>query len=188
MKLVTVVAQDARNNNVLMVAHANAEALRRTRKTGWMHYWSRSRNKLWKKGETSGNRQRLVSLHYDCDRDAVLARGIPEGPACHKGRRTCFRDKPFTGRGIWDELWQVFRERKKKPKKGSHTTALLKDRDKLAQKVIEEAGELAIASRGRKKKEIVWEAADLLYHTLLTLFATGVTLEEVEKELERRRK
>lgn len=188
MKLLTVVAQDVRDNNVLMVAHATPEALRRARKSGWMHYWSRSRGKLWKKGETSGNRQKLVSLHYDCDRDAVLARVLQDGPACHRGTRTCFADRPFPTRGILDELSGVFRDRKRRPKKGSYTNSLMRDRDRLAQKLIEEAAELAIASRRRKRKEIVWEAADLLYHLLLALFVSGVPWKDVEAELNRRRR
>ena len=188
MKLVTVVAQDVRNNNVLMVAHANAEALRRSRRTGWMHFWSRSRAKLWKKGETSGNRLKVVSLHYDCDRDAVLARVLPEGPACHRGTKTCFTDREFRARGPLEELRDVFADRKRRPRKGSYTNALLRDPDQLVKKVIEEAAELALAARGRKKKQVVLEAADLFYHALLTLFASGVSLEDVERELERRRK
>jgi len=186
-KLLTVVAQDARTNNVLMVAHADARALRASRRTGWMHYWSRSRKALWLKGATSGNRQKVASLLYDCDRDAVLARVVPEGPACHKGTRTCFTDREFRSRGILDELWEVFRDRKKRPRKGSYTSQLLRRPDRIAKKVVEEAGELAIASRGRKKEEVVREAADLLYHALLLLFSSGVPLKRVERELERRR-
>lgn len=185
--LTPVVVQDVRTNNVLMLAYADPRALAATRKTGFMHYWSRSRNKLWKKGETSGHVQRLVRLLHDCDRDALLARVEQSGPACHLGRTSCFSSREFRARGIFDELWKIFEDRRQRPRKGSYTTSLLRNPLKLAQKVLEEAAELAVAARKGHKREIRWEAADLLYHTLLLLFRSGVTLEEVEQELKRRR-
>lgn len=188
MKLIPVIAQDARTNDVLMLAYANLEALRRTRRTGYMHYWSRSRHRLWKKGEQSGHVQKVVSLHYDCDRDAILARVIQEGPACHRGTPTCFGRKPWRARGILDELWRVFEDRRRKPRKGSLTNALLADPARLREKLLEETCELLMASRGRRKDRIAEEAADLLYFYLLLLFASGVSLAKVEEVLERRRR
>jgi phosphoribosyl-ATP pyrophosphohydrolase/phosphoribosyl-AMP cyclohydrolase len=187
-KLIPVVTQDVRNNNVLMLAYADAEALRRTRKTGYMHYWSRSRNKYWKKGEESGHVQKVVSLHYDCDRDTILARVEQTGPACHRNTPTCFSSRLWKARGVIDDLARVFADRKRHPKKGSYTNALMKDPRRLHQKLIEEACELVMAARSRKKTRVAEEAADLLYHALLLLFTCGVPFEAVEAVLEGRRK
>lgn len=188
MKLIPVIAQDARTNDVLMLAWTDAEALRRTRKTGYMHYWSRSRGKYWKKGEESGHVQKVVSLHYDCDRDAILARVEQTGPACHKGSATCWTDRPWRARGAIDELAAVFAERKRRPKKGSYTNALLGDPAKLRRKLLEEACELAMAVRSRRKDRIAEEAADVLYHYLLLLFSAGVGFASVEDVLRARRR
>jgi phosphoribosyl-ATP pyrophosphohydrolase/phosphoribosyl-AMP cyclohydrolase len=188
MKLIPVIAQDARTNDVLMMAWADRRALERTRKTGYMHYWSRSRRKLWKKGEESGHVQKVVSLHYDCDRDTLLARVEQTGPACHKGTATCFTARPWRARGVIDELARVFDERKRRPRKGSYTNALLSDPARLREKVLEEACELAMAVRSRRKDRVAEEAADVLYHYLLLLFSAGVKFEAVEKVLESRRR
>jgi phosphoribosyl-ATP pyrophosphohydrolase/phosphoribosyl-AMP cyclohydrolase len=186
--LVPVIAQDVRTNNVLMMAWADAEALRRTRRTGYMHYWSRSRGKYWKKGEESGHVQKLVSLHYDCDRDTILARVEQTGPACHKGAPTCFTRAPWRARGAIDDLWRVFGERTRRPRPGSYTNALLSNPDRLRQKLVEEACELAIATRGKRKARVAEEAADVLYHYLLLVFAAGITFDDVEAVLEKRRR
>ena len=184
--LIPVVTQDVKTNNVLMLAYANKLALRLTKKTGYMHYWSRSRNKLWKKGEESGHLQKVVSLHYDCDRDTILARVRQTGPACHRQTYTCFADTVFKAEDVLETLVQVFRDRKRTPKKGSYTNALLADRDRLLKKLGEEAAELIVALKNRKKDRVTSEAADLVYHLLLALFSTGVTLDDVKAELERR--
>ncbi len=188
MKLIPVIAQDVRTNDVLMLAWADRRALELTRRTGYMHYWSRSRRKLWKKGEESGHVQKVVSLHYDCDRDTILARVLQTGPACHRNTPTCFARKPWRARGIIDELARVFAERRRRPKKGSHTNALLADPEGLRAKLLEEACELIMAVRGRKKGRIAEEAADVLYHYLLLLFSAGVPFEAVENVLIRRRR
>jgi phosphoribosyl-ATP pyrophosphohydrolase/phosphoribosyl-AMP cyclohydrolase len=188
MRLIPVIAQDARTNSVLMLAWTDAEALRRTKKTGFMHYWSRSRGKYWKKGEESGHVQKVVSLHYDCDRDTILARVEQTGPACHTGKATCFTDNPWRARGVVDELLGIFSERKRKPKKGSYTNTLLEDPSKLRRKLLEEVCELEMAVRSKKKKDIAEEAADVLYHYLLLLFSSGLPFEAVEKVLEGRRR
>jgi len=187
-KLIPVIAQDARTNDVLMMAWADAEALRRTKKTGYMHYWSRSRGKYWKKGEESGHVQKLVSLHYDCDKDTILARVIQEGPACHTGKATCWTAKPWRAHPAIDELLATFADRKRKPKKGSYTNRLLDDPARLREKLIEEVCELEMAVRSKKKGEIAEEGADVLYHYLLLLFASGVTFDDVAAVLEKRRR
>lgn len=186
MKLIPVVAQDVRTNNVLMLAYATPEALRRTRKTGRMHYWSRSRGTLWRKGATSGHEQRVVSLHYDCDRDALLARVAQTGPACHRGTYSCFAGRPFPPEDILARLEALIARRKRKPARASYTARLLADPRLRRDKLLEEAAELAMAARGRKKSALVAEAADLMYHLLVLLGAQDVTLDDVRGELERR--
>lgn len=182
-----VVAQDADTGDVLMVAWGNAESIRRTEETGLMHYWSRSRNALWRKGETSGNLQEVVSLAWDCDRDALLAKVRPTGPACHTGSRTCFGDPPARA-DILAELWQVFRDRERNPPPGSYVARLLADADAARKKVGEEAVELVMASQGDDRGHVVHEAADLLFHTLVLLYQKGVPLADVLEELRRRRR
>jgi phosphoribosyl-ATP pyrophosphohydrolase/phosphoribosyl-AMP cyclohydrolase len=186
--LIPVIAQDARTNDVLMMAWADAEAVRRTKKTGYMHYWSRSRKKYWKKGEESGHVQRLVSLHYDCDKDTILARVIQEGPACHTGKATCWTEKPWRVHPAIDELLEVFAERKRHPKKGSYTNKLIDDPARLREKLIEEVCEFEMAVRSKKKGDIAEEAADVLYHFLLMLFTSDVTFQDVSDVLEKRRR
>jgi phosphoribosyl-ATP pyrophosphohydrolase/phosphoribosyl-AMP cyclohydrolase len=187
-KLLPVIAQDARTNDVLMMAWADAEALRRSRRTGFMHYWSRSRGKYWKKGEESGHLQKLVSLHYDCDRDAILARVEQVGPACHTGSATCWTDRPWRVHPAIDELLRTFADRKRRPKKGSYTNRLLEDPRKLRRKLLEECCELIMAARAKRRKDVAEEAADVLYHYLLLLFSAGVDFREVARVLEARRK
>jgi phosphoribosyl-ATP pyrophosphohydrolase/phosphoribosyl-AMP cyclohydrolase len=184
--LIPVIVQDARNNNVLMLAYANREALARTRRTGRMHFWSRSRGRLWKKGETSGNEMRVVSMLRDCDRDAILARVVPAGPACHRGTYSCFAAKPFRGGGILDELAALIESRRRKAPKGSYTAMLLKNPERRLKKFLEEATELVLASVRRRRKEIVLESADVVYHLMVLLGAAGVPLADVEGELESR--
>lgn len=196
--LVPVVAQDARTGEVLMVAWANLDALRRTLASGFMHYWSRSRSSLWKKGETSGNLQAVVSLHADCDGDTVLARVTMDGPACHTGDATCFgelgpeaADGPRTGKAsragsVLDDLWAVLEDRDRERPEGSWTTRLLADENLRLKKLGEETVELVTALvRGDERASE--EAADLLYHVLVALKGAGRSWSEVEAELLRRR-
>ena len=183
MKLLPVIAQDIRTRAVLMLAYADAEAIRRSRRTGFMHYWSRSRKRYWKKGESSGHSQQLVSLHYDCDRDTLLALVDQKGPACHLETSTCFGEKfgDFLG-----ELEKIIFERKVRSKRGSYTARLLQDAALRRRKLVEEAAELAMASRGSRREAVVAEAADLVYHALVILASAGVSLEEVRGELRKR--
>jgi phosphoribosyl-ATP pyrophosphohydrolase/phosphoribosyl-AMP cyclohydrolase len=178
--LVPVIVQDA-GGRVLMLAYANREALEKTIATGFMHYWSRSRQKLWQKGETSGHTQRVVSLQWDCDRDVILARVIQSGPACHTGEPTCFGDIEAT---VLDQLWKVFAERARAPKPDSYVNALLRDERRLRQKVGEEAVEVALTD---SDDALIREAADLVFHLCVLLYARGRTWSEVLAELERRR-
>jgi phosphoribosyl-ATP pyrophosphohydrolase/phosphoribosyl-AMP cyclohydrolase len=186
--LIPVIAQDTRTNDVLMMAWMDKEALRRTKKTGYMHYWSRSRRKYWKKGEESGHVQKLVSLHYDCDKDTILARVEQTGPACHTGSATCWTKNPWRVHPAIDELEAVFSDRKRNPKKGSYTNKLLDDPARLREKVIEEVCELEMAVRGKNKQDIAEEGADVLYHYLLLLSSAGVPFKAIADVLERRRR
>jgi phosphoribosyl-ATP pyrophosphohydrolase/phosphoribosyl-AMP cyclohydrolase len=185
--LVPVIAQDVRTNNVLMLGYANSEAMRLTRKTGLLHFWSRSRARLWKKGESSGNTLRVLDLRWDCDRDAVLARVEPAGPTCHTGAYSCFHAEPIPPRTVLRELLDVFADRRRHPKADSYVCRLLGDGEKALKKVGEEAVEFVLAAKGRDRKRAVSEAADLVFHLLLAMFRERIPLEDVEAELSRRR-
>ncbi|NOK08147.1 bifunctional phosphoribosyl-AMP cyclohydrolase/phosphoribosyl-ATP diphosphatase HisIE [Corallococcus exercitus] len=181
--LVTVVTQDASTGDVLMVAHADREALERTLATGEMHYRSRTRG-LWHKGATSGNTQQVVSLTADCDGDAVLARVRKAGPACHTGEETCF------GEGRWDALTHLdatLAARATGPlpegAKPSYTRRLLEDRNLRLKKLGEEAAELVTACADADKHRAAEEAADVLYHVLVAVRPLGLTLDDVKAVL-----
>ena len=186
--LIPVVAQDVRTNNVLMLAWANRESLARTRRTGAMHYWSRSRNRLWRKGEQSGHTQKVRSLHYDCDRDTILARVEQTGPACHRKTFSCFADAPFPAEDIFAVLEATIAERRRSPKKGSYTNKLLAAPATLRDKLLEEACELMMAAKSGRKKDVAAEAGDLLYHVMVLLASAGVTMGDVKDVLERRKR
>lgn len=187
-RLTPVVVQDVKNNNVLMLAYMNDEAFELTKKTGYMHYWSRSRNAIWKKGETSGNTQRCVEIMTDCDGDAYLARVEQKGVACHTGTYSCFANEPIRQRDIVSELWETFDDRKKGKSESSYTWKLLKNRNLLLKKIAEEGSEVIIAAKDKERAEIVYEAGDLLYHLMVLLYDEGITVDEIYKELEGRRK
>jgi phosphoribosyl-ATP pyrophosphohydrolase/phosphoribosyl-AMP cyclohydrolase len=187
--LVCVVAQDRASGDVLMVAWANAEAVARTRETGFAHFWSRSRRALWMKGETSGHRLRVREMRLDCDRDTVLLLVEPEGPACHQGTRTCFGDTPAALPAVLDELDRVFAERAASPREGSYTSKLLAGgRDRILKKVGEEAVEVVLAAKGESDERLAEEAADLLFHVQLALHERGLPIARVLEVLERRRR
>jgi phosphoribosyl-ATP pyrophosphohydrolase/phosphoribosyl-AMP cyclohydrolase len=194
--LLPVIAQDAADGRVLMMAWASREALERSLEAGEMTFWSRSRQALWRKGETSGNVLRLVSLHADCDGDAVLARVTPTGPACHTGEASCFGDgsEPdrasagsTPGETTLPTLWATLRERAAERPEGSYTTRLLEDPNLRIKKLGEETAELIQALVQGDGPRATEEAADLLYHTLVALLATGRSLEDVLAVLEARR-
>ncbi len=203
--LLPVVTQDAGSGAVLMVAWANREALERTLSEGIMHYWSRSRGELWRKGSTSGNVQRLVSLHADCDGDTVLARVTPAGPACHTGDPTCFgaipgeeggqedagspgpsADERGEGSHLLDELWAVLEARARERPEGSWTTRLLDDENLRLKKLGEETVEL-VTALVRSDARAPEEAADLLYHLMVALKGAGHPWQAVLDELAKRR-
>lgn len=182
--LVTVVTQDAHSGAVLMVAHADREALEYTLRTGEMHYRSRTRG-LWHKGGTSGNVQRVVSLTADCDRDAVLARVIPAGPACHEGTTSCFRDDAL-GADVLGALDRTIASRAAaagSTEKPSYTQRLLSDRNLRLKKLGEEAVELATACVDGDVERATEETADLVYHALVALHAVGGSLDGVRAVL-----
>jgi phosphoribosyl-ATP pyrophosphohydrolase/phosphoribosyl-AMP cyclohydrolase len=188
--LLPVVAQDARDGRVLMVAWANRHALERSLATREMHFWSRSRAELWRKGETSGNTLAVVSLHADCDADVVLARVHPAGPACHTGDATCFGDgaEPEGLGAVLAELDDTLAARARERPEGSYSVRLLEDENLRLKKLGEETAELIAAlargdaERGRE------EAADLLYHLLAALRGAGVQLDGVAEALRARRR
>jgi phosphoribosyl-AMP cyclohydrolase / phosphoribosyl-ATP pyrophosphohydrolase len=205
--LVTVVAQDAGTGEVLMVAHMTREALERTLATGQAWYWSRSRGRLWRKGETSGHTQRVVEVRGDCDGDALLLKVEQTGAACHTGRRSCFfrtvapdgrivddagvgpPDRGRAGPEILTELAAVLAERRRTPAPGSYTAGLFTEGlARLNEKVMEEAAELTRAARKETPDRLVEEAADLWFHSLALLVYQGIDPAQVFAELARRRR
>ena len=188
--LIPVVVQGYLTNEVLMVAWANEEAYEKMLTTGKTHFWSRSRQKLWMKGETSGNVQNIVSIQTDCDADTLLVKVKQTGNACHLDKPSCFDEVLYGSTektaAIIPELVRVIHDRKENPKEGSYTNALLNDEDKVLKKVIEEAGEVAIAGKGKDRDAQIWEAADLIYHQLVMYEYLGLPMDEVFGKLTRR--
>jgi len=180
---VVVIAQDAASGRVLMVANADREALERTIETGEMHYRSRTRG-LWRKGATSGNVQKVLSLSLDCDCDTILARVEPAGPACHTGTTSCFADAAAPN--IWSALAQKISERRAEQSASSYTHKLLADRNLRLKKIGEETAELIAALADGDTARSTEEAADLVYHIAVTLEAVGGSLEAVGEVLLRR--
>ena len=184
--LVTVVAQDAVTGVVLMVAHADREALQHTLDSGEMHYHSRTRG-LWHKGATSGNVQRVVSLTADCDADAELARVTSAGPACHTGSRSCFGGTGLDADAL-ASLDAIIATRAAAASEGSYTARLLADRNLRLKKLGEECAELIAACADGNREGAIGEGADLIYHVLVALRAVGVSLQDVSVEQARREK
>jgi phosphoribosyl-ATP pyrophosphohydrolase/phosphoribosyl-AMP cyclohydrolase len=185
---VPVVIQDWRSGEVLTLAYANAEAVAKTRETGELHLWSRSRNELWRKGATSGNTQAVKALRVDCDGDALLALVEPAGPACHTGERTCF----FTGdmepapHELLPQLERTLVARQAERPEGSYTVELLDNPAHIGEKVEEEAEEVARAAREETDDRVDNEAADVLYHLLVLLRSRGRSLSDVTEVLRER--
>jgi phosphoribosyl-AMP cyclohydrolase / phosphoribosyl-ATP pyrophosphohydrolase len=187
--LVPCVVQDWRSGEVLTLAYMNAEALARTRETGEMHFWSRSRDELWHKGETSGNTQAVKAIRYDCDADALLALVEPTGPACHTGERTCFHRgdmEPVPGEAL-PTLERTLAQRAVERPEGSYTVTLLEDPARIGEKVREEADEVARAAAGESDDRVAEEAADVLYHLAVLLRSRGLVLADAEEVLNGRR-
>lgn len=201
--LIPAIAQDYKTGEVLMFAYMNEESLRLTIETQKVHYFSRSRNKLWLKGETSGNFQHLKDLSYDCDGDALLLKIDQSGVACHTGSRSCFfnsalnnsdnntttNEFPQNLESILEELYETVLNRKSNPVKGSYTNYLLdKGIDKILKKVGEESTEVVIAAKNQSEEEICYETADLLYHLTVLLVEKGITFDKIIKKLKERQK
>jgi phosphoribosyl-ATP pyrophosphohydrolase/phosphoribosyl-AMP cyclohydrolase len=187
--LIPVVVQDRASGDVLMLAYANAESLRRTAETGFAHFWSRSRASLWKKGESSGNTLRVLEIRRDCDGDALLMLAQPAGPVCHTGTRTCFGDDTPSAAGILVELAVVIADRARNMPESSYTARVLaKGLDHALKKVGEEATEVLLAAKGETDERLAEEAADLLFHLLIVLQQRGVAPEQVFDVLRRRRR
>jgi len=192
--LVPAIAQDAQSGEVLMQAYMNEEAVNKTLETGYAHYYSRSRACLWKKGETSGNVQKVVSFTLDCDNDCVLIKVKQTGPACHTGNRTCFFNTVQVNQDVGSasllyELYDLIADRKVNPKEGSYTNYLFeKGIDKILKKIGEESAEVIIASKNPGTEELRYEAADLVYHLLVLMNEKGLVLEELFAELASRKK
>lgn len=194
--LIPVVAQEAGTGEVLMVAWMNAEALSLTRKTGLAHYWSRSRGRLWQKGESSGHPQHVEALYADCDRDALLLLVHQEGVTCHTGSRTCFFQRvgggevPLTwaeGGGILDRIARTIQDRKAHPTPDSYVAALIATgAGKILKKIGEEAAEVIVAATSENEERLISELADLWFHTLVLLGARGIPYQKVLGELARR--
>lgn len=179
--ILPVVTQHARTGEVLMLAFATLEALEHTLASSEMWYWSRSRGQLWKKGATSGNTQKLVSLHADCDSDSILARVLPSGPSCHTNAYSCFDAPPVIA-----SLAHVIASRASEQPESSYTARLLSDRNLRLKKLGEEATELALACADGNAARAAEEAADLIYHTLVACSAVGVDADGVIAALEAR--
>lgn len=186
--LIPAVVVDALSKKVLTVAYMNRESLEISMKEGKTCFWSRSRQELWRKGETSGNLQHIVSITADCDRDALTVEVLKDGPACHLGTESCFNETVYQseenhGFSI-DGLMELLEGRKADKPEGSYTTYLFeKGLDKILKKVGEESTEVIIAAKAEDKKETIYEIADLAYHVLVLMVEAGISLEDVRKEL-----
>ena len=186
-ELLPAIVQDAATGQVLMLGYMNREAADMTVSSGKVTFFSRSKQRLWTKGETSGNALVFVSAAIDCDRDTILVQADPAGPACHTGARTCFGDGLPSGAGFLAHLEAVVKSRKAEMPEGSYTTSLFAEgRARVAQKVGEEGVELALARMKDDREEIANEAADLLFHMLVLLADAGMSLEDALAVLKRR--
>ncbi len=186
--LIPAIVVDATTKKVLTLAYMNRESLEISMREGTTCFWSRSRSELWRKGETSGNRQHIVSIVADCDRDALTVSVVKDGPACHTGSDSCFNDTVFEGdiEGEFslDSLMKTIEGRKIEKKEGSYTTYLFeKGIDKILKKVGEESTEVIIAGKANDKAETVYEISDLVYHVMVLMIEMGISLEDIRKEL-----
>lgn len=189
--LIPAIVQDANSGKVLMLAYMNETALQKTLETKETWFYSRSRQELWHKGATSGNRQMVKHIALDCDEDALLVTVEPLGPACHTGAESCFYQPIQTPiderREVIHRLVDVIEERKNNPVEGSYTTYLFKEGiDKVLKKVGEEASEVIIGAKNNDKEEIKWEIADLVYHTLVLMNMTDVSIQDIKDVLYKR--
>ena len=189
--LIPAIVQDHYTKQVLTLAYMNAETLALTIAEGRTVFWSRSRQEIWRKGETSGNVQRVVSITADCDADALVVEVVKDGPACHTGAESCFFQPVYVSEELkqftYEGLYELIKGRKTAPKEGSYTTYLF-DRglEKILKKVGEECTEVIIAGGKRDKEETVFEISDLCYHVLVLMVELGISVEDITRELEKR--
>ena len=200
IELLPVIVQDSTSQEVLMMAYMNKEALKLSLETKIAHYFSRSKQRIWKKGESSGHIQQIESFNIDCDNDTLLIKVVQNGVACHTGRRSCFFTELESGAitsevevksealyGVIDTLYHTIQERKKADPTTSWTAKLLSKGDNtILKKVVEEAGEFSFAYKDNDEHEIIYEAADLTYHVLVALAAKNISPDRVKQELARR--
>lgn len=189
--LIPAIVQDHYSKQVLTLAYMNAESLALTIAEGRTVFYSRSRQTLWRKGETSGNIQRVVSITADCDADALVVEVVKSGPACHTGAESCFFNPVYLSEELkafsYEALYRLIEGRKTSPQEGSYTTYLFqKGLDKILKKVGEECTEVLIAGAKQDQEETVYEIADLAYHVLVLMVQAGITVEDVTRELEKR--
>ena len=185
--LAPAIVQDIMSKKVLMLAYMNKESIGKTFEEGIVHYYSRSREKLWKKGETSGNIQKLKGFYYDCDKDSILVLVEQVGVACHTGNYSCFFNEVLKSgeeKNIIEELYILLKDRRKNPKEGSYTNYLFREGlDKILKKVGEEASEVIIGAKNNSKEELVYEISDLIYHLLVLMVNENILLDEIKEEL-----
>lgn len=185
--LLPAIIQDSRSGTVLMLGYMNQAALAKTLRTKRVWFYSRSKKRLWMKGETSGNILKFVSAKFDCDRDAILIKARPTGPVCHNGNFSCFREKEQIE--IFKELYGVILSRKKSLPKNSYTASLFQQGlNKICSKVKEESGEVIQAAKKESQKRLIEESVDLLYHLFVLLAAKRVRFSQIVREIKRRRK
>ena len=186
--LISAIVEDFYTREVLTLAYMNKESLEITMKEGRTCFWSRSRQKLWRKGEESGNIQHVMEIKADCDGDALVVIVKKEGPACHLGTESCFNDEIFAAEGFNDftteGLIKLIEGRKTNPQEGSYTTYLFqKGIDKILKKVGEESTEVIVAGKGNDKKETIYEIADLMYHVMVLMIEMGISSKDIIDEL-----
>ena len=198
--LIPVITQDATSNEVLMLAYMNKEALELTIKTNYAHYYSRSKQRLWKKGESSNHLQEIVEILVDCDNDTILLKVNQEGVACHTGRKSCFFTNLNTNEtisevevntsaayGVIDTLYHTILEKKNDDPSKSYTAKLLQGKqNSMLKKIVEESGEFTFAIKDNDTEEIIYEAADITYHVLVALASKNISPDRVKQELARR--
>ncbi len=189
--LIPAIVQDHYTKEVLTLAYMNAETLALTIAEGRTVFWSRSRQEIWRKGETSGNVQKVVSITADCDGDALVVEVVKNGPACHTGAESCFFNEVYVSDEVkqfsWEGLYRLIEGRKSQPKEGSYTTYLFeKGKDKILKKVGEECTEVLIGAAKNDKEETVYEIADLAYHLMVLMVEMGISLEDIIAEESKR--
>ncbi|MEC5424613.1 bifunctional phosphoribosyl-AMP cyclohydrolase/phosphoribosyl-ATP diphosphatase HisIE [Virgibacillus sp. C22-A2] len=189
--LIPAIVQNAETGEVLTLAYMNQESLGKTIQTDETWFFSRKRQKLWNKGETSGNKQAVKNITYDCDADSLLVQVEPLGPACHTGMDSCFHNSLYKNsdisNNVFPQLITKIKERRAEPKQGSYTTYLFKEGiDKVLKKVGEEASEVIIGAKNNDKQEVIWEIADLSYHTLVLMEILDISIYDIKKELQAR--